>query len=175
MLKVIAVQKAEKSLRYVSSFTDNRGIRRYRFRKTGHATRYFQAPPGTVEFDAQYRAFLHGETIKPKRRRLEKGEGIYFISAGPSRIKIGWTSDIARRMKELQIGAAPRLALLAFVPGTKAEEAGLHQRFAHLHVRGEWFRATSELTEAIRAISDNRLSSDQKRERHSILKNTAKL
>lgn len=44
--------------KYVSSFTDNRGKVRYRFRRTGCPTHYFQAKLGSPEFMAEYQACL---------------------------------------------------------------------------------------------------------------------
>lgn len=51
--------------RYVSQFTDNRGTERYRFRRTGSRTYYFQAPLGSPEFMAEYQACL--DSVQPKR------------------------------------------------------------------------------------------------------------
>src|ERR1051325_6065395 len=44
--------------KYVTSFTDNRGKLRYRFRRTGQKTHYFQSPLGSPEFMAEYQACL---------------------------------------------------------------------------------------------------------------------
>lgn len=137
-------------LKYVSSFTDNRGTTRYRFRR-GAVSCYFKSFPGTVDFENEYRSLISGaplSELKFKRRRLPAPTqgGVYFIAAGQNRIKIGWARNVRRRLKELQIGSHVRLSLLAAIPGGRQREAELHERFEHLRVRGEWFRADPELT-----------------------------
>jgi integrase len=44
--------------KYVSQFTDTGGKQRFRFRRTGQRTHYFQAPLGSEEFMAEYQACL---------------------------------------------------------------------------------------------------------------------
>jgi len=74
---------------------------------------------------------------------------IYFMQEADKprgRIKIGFTSaDPARRLKELQVGSASRLQIIALTPGTKQAERRLHLAFSHLMVGGEWFCAGAEL------------------------------
>lgn len=54
--------------RYVSSFTDNRGKVRYRFRRIGRPTHYFQAKLGSPEFMAEYQACVEANpTIRDFR------------------------------------------------------------------------------------------------------------
>lgn len=52
----------EKLPRNVSAFVDRHGKRRYRFRKTGLATRYFEAHPGSAEGQIELATFLAGRT-----------------------------------------------------------------------------------------------------------------
>ena len=69
---------------------------------------------------------------------------IRYGKAGP--IYIGATKDDPhRRLAALQRGTPCELRLLVSVPGDVAEIAALHERFAELHIRGEWFRAEQEL------------------------------
>ena len=73
---------------------------------------------------------------------------IYFIQDQRTcEIKIGFTGDCdARsRMRALQTGNPGGLVLLHMVPGEKADEDRLHQRFKGAHERGEWFRPVPEL------------------------------
>jgi integrase len=51
----------KKGFRYVSSFLDRHGKRRYRFRRLGYAAHYFQAPFGTKEFEREYASCLSAE------------------------------------------------------------------------------------------------------------------
>lgn len=64
--------------KHVSTFVDNRGKRRYRFRKTGCAGGYFDAHPNTQQGQAEYAAFLAsgaGEAAEraPMKRRVASG------------------------------------------------------------------------------------------------------
>lgn len=70
---------------------------------------------------------------------------VYFISCGsglggPEMVKIGWTSgNPHKRCASLQTGCPEHLNVAAYVPGTIEDERRLHQAFAPLAYRGEWF------------------------------------
>ena len=74
---------------------------------------------------------------------------VYFVRSGDS-IKIGSASDFKRRSSSLQTASPEPLNVLAIVPGL--DEYKIHQRFAHLRIRGEWFRAEPELLEFIQLV-----------------------
>ncbi|MEN9924061.1 MAG: hypothetical protein RL268_187 [Pseudomonadota bacterium] len=61
--------KHEKLPKYVSAFVDNRGKRRYRFRKVGCVGGYFLAHPNTVAGKAEYAVFLSGDAGSPVESR----------------------------------------------------------------------------------------------------------
>lgn len=61
--------RKERLPKYVSSFIDNRGTRRYRFRK-GVTSRYFIEHPNTVSGAAEYEAFLSGVTPERPNPRV---------------------------------------------------------------------------------------------------------
>ncbi len=48
------------------------------------------------------------------------------------------------------------------MPGAFHTEAGLHEMFSHLRVRGEWFRYTDELKWFIRAVNANPIETNIK-------------
>lgn len=79
----------------------------------------------------------------PKRRDVTSVDAhglVYFARVGEL-IKIGWTSNLQRRMSSL--GAD---AVFHTQPGTKHDERALHAMFNHLLVKGkEWFRSDPEL------------------------------
>ncbi len=54
-------------------------------------------------------------------------------------IKIGWSRSVKVRM------SAVRAKVIGAVPGEREVELSLHKRFAHLRVRGEWFKPDDEL------------------------------
>lgn len=71
---------------------------------------------------------------------------VYFVQFA-DRVKIGFTTDVERRMKGI-----PHDAVLATIPGTMRDERLLHQAFARLRVTGEWFRNEEPLTSHIESI-----------------------
>lgn len=60
--------RKERLPRYVSSFVDNRGKRRYRFRKGGQS-RYFDAHPNSPAGKVEYAAFLSGNLDDAAEKR----------------------------------------------------------------------------------------------------------
>lgn len=72
------------------------------------------------------------------------GSSVYFAGAG-GQIKIGWSRKVASRLAQLQVGCASPLKLLGTIPGGRATERRIHERFAHLRLTGEWFTAAPEL------------------------------
>lgn len=65
---------------------------------------------------------------------------IYFVGDGRDNVKIGMTNDINKRFKQLQTCNPDRLSLIGFIEdGCPALEKLLHDKFSHLHVRGEWY------------------------------------
>ncbi len=72
---------------------------------------------------------------------------VYFIREGQDGpIKIGTTQGSPHtRQRAMQTGNSSDLVLLAAIPGDVALEKRLHERFAAVRMRGEWFEATAEL------------------------------
>lgn len=76
---------------------------------------------------------------------------VYFVQATLSKmIKIGLTSEksLASRLGALQIGCPEELKLLKLID--THTEGQVHKKFAHLRVRGEWFKPNQELLDFIR-------------------------
>jgi hypothetical protein len=69
-------------------------------------------------------------------------------------VKIGWTSDIMRRMRELQKETGCAVELVGCVPGDKPLEGALHRHFASARVDGEWFLV--EVEDVLRTAVDLR-------------------
>jgi len=80
-------------------------------------------------------------------------EGIYFVQReGGGPIKIGFSTNIEKRVRMLQIASPELLHVIAHGPGTLAEENLLQRRLAAFRVRGEWYRDCDEIRAAIRAV-----------------------
>lgn len=62
-----------KRFAYVSSFMDRHGKRRYRFRRRGYPTRYFQAAFGTKDFEREYAGCLEAEPAPIGIERMKPG------------------------------------------------------------------------------------------------------
>lgn len=75
-------------------------------------------------------------------REIWNHHRIYFVRAAEtSAVKIGFSTDVAKRLKQLQTGSPQRLVLEMMIVGTHALEAELHRRLKYhkVHLRGEWF------------------------------------
>lgn len=78
--------------------------------------------------------------------------GVYFLAHG-SFIKIGWSRDVRRRLRDFQLPTAP--VGLGWIPqGTalkaEAAERHIHQEFAASRSHGEWFHDSNRLRACIR-------------------------
>ena len=74
---------------------------------------------------------------------------IYFIGCNDQYVKIGVSNNPYHRMNDLQAGNPYDLSLLKIIDVSHKAEAYLHDKFSHLHHRGEWFSLNSELREYI--------------------------
>jgi hypothetical protein len=79
----------------------------------------------------------HDSTVYPPCKRGY----VYFISTANERaVKIGWSSNIAKRLDNLQAANPETLRLVGVVQAGKAKEAEYHKRFRGQKIRGEWYR-----------------------------------
>lgn len=84
---------------------------------------------------------------------------IYIISEGrdlDAPIKIGWSHDVKQRLKDLQIGNAKKLCLVATLEGEYGHEQRLHSLLAaHATLSNEWFFATPEIRNIVMFLKSN--------------------
>ena len=79
---------------------------------------------------------------------------VYFVQAGKSGpIKIGFATDLTKRIASLQTGCPDDLRLLAVVDGGREVERRMHNRVAGDRIRGEWFRPTAEVLALVAEVS----------------------
>ena len=65
---------------------------------------------------------------------------IYFIQNLENKnVKIGYTKNIANRMKNLQTANSEKLRLVFWMEGDKNFEKKLHDLFIKDRIQGEWF------------------------------------
>src|SRR5262249_25059681 len=55
-------------------------------------------------------------------------------------------------ISQLQTACPDKLTLLGVCPGSRDDEAALHERLALFHLRGEWFRCTPELLAIVEEV-----------------------
>lgn len=111
-----------------------------------------QAPPVKVSFQEP-------EPFTPPERKVSKDMTfnvkpptskeanqpavVYFITDGTA-VKVGYTTDLNKRLSTLQVGNPRRLEVLRVVPFATATEAYEYEQSYHntnrrYQVRGEWF------------------------------------
>jgi hypothetical protein len=88
------------------------------------------------------------KTLGPLTGPYERGF-IYFLWAG-QRIKVGFSSDPAKRVGSLKTGIGDPIRLFLALPGTMGDEKRLHRRLASQRVTGEWFKASTATLRVMR-------------------------
>ena len=83
-------------------------------------------------------------------QRRTQSAGVYCVEGVPGWVKIGKAKNIAKRMRDLQIGSPVPLRLVAVLSQNTADESKLHHRWRHLRSSGEWFRLDNELAAFVR-------------------------
>lgn len=83
---------------------------------------------------------------RPRKERTPKQAPtreplVYFIQAAPGwPIKIGFTTNMTKRLRALRGESGLRFEVLAVMEGSIKIESGLHRRFRDHRIVGEWFR-----------------------------------
>ena len=67
------------------------------------------------------------------------GHRTYFIGAADGPVKIGYTSSVRQRLRELQQHHPEEPLIHALAFGGRDRERAYHAQFASLRIRGEWF------------------------------------
>ena len=94
------------------------------------------------ELNAMIDRLLDHDEERRRRPQSPDDEGFIYILRVGGCYKIGWTSDLKRRMKQYH----PDTTLMCVYPGTRADEKKLHKRWGH-HLRHgrEWFVLAPEI------------------------------
>jgi len=77
---------------------------------------------------------------------------VYFVKSGEF-VKIGYATDLPTRFSGLKTSTPNEIELMGSCRGTKETERRFHERFASHRHRGEWFRLTGDVEQAIQAIT----------------------
>lgn len=75
---------------------------------------------------------------------------VYFIQeALGGYVKIGYTRDLNRRMRELDNNSPAGIYLLGYMDGARLTESTMHDTFALYRKRGEWYHPNKLLIDYI--------------------------
>lgn len=95
--------------------------------------------------------------LRERRKWLRKKFRVgvcYFVQRDDGLVKIGFTSNLPKRYRELQLTVSPNIVLLGSVRASMHYEKRLHKMFATQRVEGEWFFRSDLLILYIRAFAD---------------------
>jgi len=112
----------------------------------GLAAKIHKASTDGVEFTWRHRA-----EIQPTPREEPKAptEGFVYYLRSSGFVKIGWTSDLTKRMKAYP----PDSILLAVEPGLRKDETRRHRQFSHHRSHGrEWYTMAPTLMHHIETV-----------------------
>lgn len=89
-----------------------------------------------------------GANLTQRRSPPVPQSKVYFIQCDKA-VKIGVSFNPKQRFGLLQVGSPHEMVLLGAIDGDKETEKELHEKFDHLHLRGEWFDAHHELLDYV--------------------------
>jgi hypothetical protein len=70
---------------------------------------------------------------------------IYFARMHTGAVKIGFSTDVERRVQSLYYVVPGGVEVLCSINGTPAGEKWVQSKFHHLRISGEWFEASDDL------------------------------
>lgn len=103
---------------------------------------------------AMLREVAQGKRLQPQRPKsyIKSNLLVYAIQLDDGHsypVKIGTTSNLAKRVKMILTHQPYAVRVLAAWPGSIRDEKAIHAMFATSHLAREWFRPTPELLEYI--------------------------
>lgn len=88
--------------------------------------------------------------VIPASMRVERESHVYIVGFADF-VKIGWSSNFPKRIREIELNLPAKLTLYATIDGDQKLEQSFHLRFAKLRLKGEWFRREGSLLAWIEA------------------------
>jgi hypothetical protein len=79
---------------------------------------------------------------------------VYFIQEGGGAIKVGWTSDMERRLETFRTSNSSDLTVLLTLPGSMALERAIQSKISSHRIRGEWFRPHADVVSIMSVLRD---------------------
>lgn len=116
-------------------------------------------PPRELPF----RPRINKRTTKQDKRVIKqdknKKEYIYFIRGKIiDAIKIGFTTNVEKRVYSIGCTTPGGVDLLAVIPGTIKMESDLHERFDQFAIGHEWFTPDPAIIEYIESLGEHAIS-----------------
>ena len=71
---------------------------------------------------------------------MKKKGYVYFIKCR-DKIKIGYSTNVEKRIKQLSVGNGEKLELIYKIQSDRYLETILHKKYRNYHISGEWFEA----------------------------------
>jgi hypothetical protein len=90
------------------------------------------------------------EIVPLDEPKVDPPSVVYFVSYGTA-IKIGYSTNLRKRLGALQAGVPERVVLEFSCAGDMRMEKELHQRFARDRLHSEWFRYSDTIKAWIEA------------------------
>lgn len=75
---------------------------------------------------------------RPKSARPKPTGHVYFLRAGNT-VKIGFSTNLSERLRNIRTGCPEKVRLVKVVAGTMKTERMYHDRYAEYRLDGEWF------------------------------------
>jgi len=101
--------------------------------------------------DAHYSNLLSVSDMGIKREKQRSR--VYFVLADNGMVKIGFTLDVERRFKRMQMDCPLKLYLIGVIKGDRYLESDLHMKFKKYRKRGEWFTVNDKILKYIKENS----------------------
>lgn len=95
--------------------------------------------------------------------RSDCGKLCYFAADPCGLIKIGYTEDMASRLRKLRAAHSPELSIVATATGGIEREAAYHFQFAAHRLHGEWFAPHPDILAEIDRLNDRAATGVQSR------------
>ena len=86
------------------------------------------------------------------KRKPAENSFLYFIheKGDLTQFKIGFTTNLEQRLRELQTGNPRDLVIYkTIINSSKKKEKQMQDYFASYHIKGEWYRITCEMIDAV--------------------------
>ena len=94
--------------------------------------------------------------LNPEKADPKKPKKLYFIQgASTGRIKIGVSTDIRRRITEMQLSET--VEVLLEIDGDEKLESELHNRFKEHQAHGEWFYPSPDILNYVYHVSHSKI------------------